>query len=193
MALMSASRCSPEPARECSSMFFTIESARLPCWTTLSRLPQSNSVTSAICSFPCSVMDADCMISLSSSTSSRDRAAKLFTKLRRVFDLMRDAGGQLAERRELLCLNQPLLRGSELFERFCQFPGPSFNVLEQARVLNGKHGLGRERLEQVDRRAWEHTRFFATHHKRAYDSAGPKKRNNKERAIACGQDEIAYR
>ena len=31
-------RCSPEPSRECSSMFLTMESARLPCWTTFSRL-----------------------------------------------------------------------------------------------------------------------------------------------------------
>ena len=32
---MSTGRCSPEPSRECSSMFLTIESARLPCCTIL--------------------------------------------------------------------------------------------------------------------------------------------------------------
>ena len=35
-----------EPSRECSSMFLTIASARLPCWTTLSRLPRRVSVIS---------------------------------------------------------------------------------------------------------------------------------------------------
>src|SRR5262245_1464634 len=36
---MSTTRCSPEPSRECSSMFLTMASARLPCCTTFSRLP----------------------------------------------------------------------------------------------------------------------------------------------------------
>jgi len=38
---------SPVPSRECSSMFLTMESARLPCWTTFSRLSLSVLVSSS--------------------------------------------------------------------------------------------------------------------------------------------------
>ena len=78
---MSTGRCSPEPWRECSSMFLTIESARLPCCTTLSRLP---------CSIVDQLVDLGAALvverrlsssSRSSSTSSPDSAEKLLTKL----------------------------------------------------------------------------------------------------------------
>ena len=74
---MSATLRSPDPARECSSMFLTIESARLPCCTTLSRLPASSSINSAVCSSSCG---AEPIASFSSSMSSIDSAAKLLTK-----------------------------------------------------------------------------------------------------------------
>ena len=45
---MSTGRCSPEPSRECSSMFLTIEWARLPCCTILSRLSRNVSASSVI-------------------------------------------------------------------------------------------------------------------------------------------------
>jgi hypothetical protein len=48
MALILNGRFSPEPSREYSSMFFTMASARLPCCTTLSRLPCSVSASSLI-------------------------------------------------------------------------------------------------------------------------------------------------
>src|ERR1019366_5861345 len=39
MTLRSTGLRSPEPSRECSNIFLTMESPLLPCWTTLSRLP----------------------------------------------------------------------------------------------------------------------------------------------------------
>src|SRR5829696_1953610 len=58
-------------------MFLTIESARLPCCTTFSRLPASSSITSAVCSSSCR---AEAIESFNSWMSSIDSAAKLLTK-----------------------------------------------------------------------------------------------------------------
>ena len=69
------------PARECSSMFLTIESARLPCCTTLSRLPCSSSINSADLARLRRRARAVPSASLSSSMSSIESAAKLLTKL----------------------------------------------------------------------------------------------------------------
>jgi len=38
-----------------------------------------------------------------------------------------DAGGELAERRRLLALDQPVLRGAQVFERLASSPVPSSN------------------------------------------------------------------
>src|SRR5215203_3163044 len=97
---------------------------------------------------------------------------------------MRDAGGQLAERGELLSLDQPLLRGSELLERFRQFPGAGFDVLEQARVLDREHRLRGESLQEVDRRFREHSRLFAADYERADDAVWPQQRNHEKPAVA---------
>src|SRR5215207_4795832 len=132
---MSATLRSPDSARECSSMFLTIESARLPCWTTLPRLQRHQFRRLLLI-----------------RRSRADRIFKLIDELyrergevvdevQRVLDLVRDAGGQLAKRGELLGLDQPLLRRPELLERFRQFPGAGLYVLEQACVLDSKNGL----------------------------------------------------
>ena len=63
---------------------------------------------------------------------------------------MRDARGELAERGELLGLNQAVLRGPQLLQRLCQFTRTRFNVFEQAGILNREHRLCRERLKQIN-------------------------------------------
>ena len=50
----------------------------------------------------------------------RDRR-EIVDEIERVLDLVRDAGGQLAERGELLGLHQAVLRGAQVFQRLRQF------------------------------------------------------------------------
>src|SRR5215510_6973994 len=99
MAFTSVGRCSPELCRECRSMFLTIESARLPCWTTRSRLPRSVSVISPIAALSGELLDE----------LARQRR-EIIHEVERVLDLVRDARRQLPERRELLGLHKPILR-----------------------------------------------------------------------------------
>src|SRR5262249_5851578 len=80
-ALISTTRCSPEPSRECSSMFLTIASARLPCCTTLSRLPRSVSVNSVISARAFWSIVKPFTASCNSSINSLESPAKLLTKL----------------------------------------------------------------------------------------------------------------
>src|SRR5207249_1117818 len=69
------------PWRECSSMFLTMASARLPCCTTLSRLPCSVSAISVISARSLLSRLAPARASRSSSISSAETAEKLLTKL----------------------------------------------------------------------------------------------------------------
>jgi hypothetical protein len=43
---------------------------------------------------------------------------EIIDEIERVFDLVSDAGGKLAERSQLLCLDKPILRGPQIFQRF---------------------------------------------------------------------------
>ena len=70
-------------------------------------------------------------------------------EVERVLDLVRDAGGKLAERGELLRLHEPVLRGPQIFERARQFAGARLHLVEQADILDGDTGLVGERLERA--------------------------------------------
>ena len=114
---MSTGRCSPEPSRECSSMFLTIESARLPCCTIFSRLPCSVSAKSVI-SARAAVVDFHFRQFLLQFVDQLDRErGEIVDEIERVFDLVGDAGGQLAERSEFFGLHQAVLRGAQFLQR----------------------------------------------------------------------------
>src|SRR5262249_42213026 len=80
-ALISTTRCSPEPSRECSSMFLTMASARLPCCTILSRLPRNVCISSVISPRFFSLTFKSASASRNSSIISADNPEKLLTKL----------------------------------------------------------------------------------------------------------------
>src|SRR3954469_10399071 len=65
-------------------------------------------------------------------------------EVQRVLDLVRDAGGELAERGELLRLDEAVLRSLQLGERLGQLLRARLDVLEQLRILDREDGLGRE-------------------------------------------------
>src|SRR5215472_10943389 len=99
-------------------MLLTIPSARLPCSAILSRLPRSISTTSSTAarsSLP-RAATAGAVVSFSSSNNSPESSAKLLTELSG-FDLVGDAGSQLAECRHLLRMNEARLRRLQFLQR----------------------------------------------------------------------------
>ena len=62
-----------------------------------------------------------------------------------VLDLVRDAGSQLAERGELLRLDQTVLRGPQILQRPRPVRGARFNAFEQPRILDGDRWPGPQR------------------------------------------------
>ena len=68
---------------------------------------------------------------------------------------MSDARGKLAQRGELLRLNQPVLRGTQVFQRCRQFPRAGFNTLEQgAGELNVEGAVRLAKLVRGDLSSW---------------------------------------
>ena len=63
---------------------------------------------------------------------------------------MRDAGGQLAKRGELLGLHQAVLRGPQVLQRLRQFAGAGLHALEQPHVLDRDRRLVGEGRDQLD-------------------------------------------
>ena len=97
-------------------MFLTMESARLPCWTTFSRLSFSKRVNSSTSSRIFLSSSAGLSTSLSSSVSSAETAEKLLTKLSG-FLISCAMPAVLAERGEFLGLYQAILRGAQVLQR----------------------------------------------------------------------------
>ena len=114
---MSAGRCSPEPSRECSSMFLTMELARLPCCTTFSRLSLQHA-GQFVDLLPRLVVERGGLEHLVQFVGQFDRERReIVDEIERVLDLVGDAGGELAERGQLLGLDQPVLCGAQVLER----------------------------------------------------------------------------
>src|SRR5215831_18840860 len=120
-ALRSTSRRSPDTPRECSSMLLTMPSARLPCSAIFSRLPVSIAndfvdIGTLVIGQP-GDRRARGLLEL---VQQFDReAGEIVDKVERVFDLVGDAGGQLAKRGHLLGLDQPVLGAAQISE--CAF------------------------------------------------------------------------
>src|SRR5215469_2670301 len=149
MELMSTIRCSPEPSRECSSIFFTMESARLPCCTILSRLPRRVFVSSVISASVLASTFTLPTVSFSSSVNSTDTPEKLLTKLSG-FYFVSGTGSELPQRGELLCLNKAILGRPQILLRFCERAGTLLFGLEQSGVFNCDCRLICERGDQFD-------------------------------------------
>ena len=147
---MSAGRCSPQPSRECSSMFLTMELARLPCWTTFSRLSFSRP-RQFIDFVPDLVGERGGGKQIVQFIRQlRRKRCKVVDEIERVLDLVRDAGGELAEGSQLLGLHQAILGGAQVVEGSGEFPGALLDFVEQADVFDRDHGLVGKRCNQLD-------------------------------------------
>ena len=71
-------------------------------------------------------------------------------EIERVLDLVRDAGGELAERGELLRLHQAVLRSAQVFQRSGQLARARLHLVEQSHVFDRDHRLIGEGLTELD-------------------------------------------
>ena len=63
---------------------------------------------------------------------------------------MRDTGGELTERGELLRLDQAVLRGAQILQRCGKFARAGLDAFEQAHILDCNRGLVSEGRDQLD-------------------------------------------
>ena len=75
------------------------------------------------------------------------KGGEIVDEVERVLDLMRDAGGELAERSEFFGLHQAVLRGAEVVEGFGEIVRALAQFVEQAGVLDRDNGLVCEVLQ----------------------------------------------
>ena len=63
---------------------------------------------------------------------------------------MGDAGGELTEGSELLCLDQAVLCGAQVFQRLRQFARAGFHAFEQPHILDRDRCLVSKCRDQLD-------------------------------------------
>ncbi len=169
-----------------------MESARRPCCTTFCRL-----------SFKRPVRLVDLVADVACERDRRERRVqlvgqfggergKIVDEVERVLDLVGDAGRELAERGQLLGLDQPVLRGAQIVERFGKLPRAILHLVEQAGVLDRDHGLVGEGLEQVDRLVRELTSLRPRHRDGADRNAVAQHRHHEDAAIASRARQLLH-
>ena len=77
---------------------------------------------------------------------------------------MRDTSGELSKRRQLLCLDEAVLRGSQLLQRVGQLSRSCLHLLEQPNVLDCDHSLISEGRYQLDLLVREQSHVRARHY-----------------------------
>jgi len=77
-------------------------------------------------------------------------ARKIVDEIERVLDFVRNAGGELPERGQLLGLHKAVLCGAKFLERLREVGRALAQLIEQARVLNGDDRLRGKRLCKFD-------------------------------------------
>ena len=98
------------------------------------------------------------------------KGREIVDEIQRVLDLVSDARGELAERGELLGLDQPILRPAQIVERGGEFLRARLHLVEQTHVLDRDHGLVGESLHDLDLAIGEIARLLAREHQRALDA-----------------------
>ena len=115
---------------------------------------------------------------------------EIVDEIERVLDLVRDAGGELAERGELLGLDKAILCGAQFFQRHRQFARAGFHAFKQARILNREHRLCRERLKQINGVFREFAGLLAPDDECANGSVGTQQRHDQQGAEPGADDDI---
>ena len=103
---------------------------------------------------------------------------------------MRDAGGELAERGELLRLHQAVLRISQVFQRSGELARARLHLVEQSYVFNRDHRLIREGLNELDLFSGERVHLITADRECADGLVLPEQRNGQNRPVTKPQREI---
>ena len=93
----------------------------------------------------------------------RRQRREIIDEIERVLDLVCDAGGELAERSQLLGLDQAILRGAEVIERSSQLPRAGFDTFEQANIFDRDGSLVGKSGSQLDLLFGKRPRLGARH------------------------------
>ena len=101
---------------------------------------------------------------------------------------MRNAGGELAERSELLGLHQAILRGAEVVERLRQVVGALAQFLQQPRIFDRDHSLLGKIAQEFDLLVAKQPNLVAIDRYRADHLVVPKHRHDSDRAGAAQFD-----
>ena len=112
---------------------------------------------------------------------ARDRR-EIVDEIERVLDLVRDAGGELAERGELLRLHQAILGGAQILKRRGQFARARLDLVEQPHVLDRDDSLVGECRDQLDLLVGERARFPALQREHPDDRSFPRQRHTQPAA-----------
>ena len=112
------------------------------------------------------------------------KGREIVDEIQRVLDLVSDARGELAERGELLGLNQPILRLAQIVERGGELARARLHLVEQPHVLDRDDGLVGEGLDDLNLAIGEMARLLAREHQRALDAAFSEQRHAQQGA--CG-------
>ena len=104
---------------------------------------------------------------------------------------MRDAGGELAERSELLGLHQAILRGAQIFQRKRKLLGALLHLFEQTHVLDGDDGLVGEGLNQIDLALAERSGHRPSQQQHAFDRAVAHQRHGEHRPVIADRWSVA--
>ena len=118
-------------------MFFTMKSARLPCWTTLSRLLFS--IWHQFVQFTsCFLVEGSARkYVVHFSDQFRRQRRKIVDEIERVLDLVGNTRGNLAKRCKLLGLHQAILRPAQVNQRrFGSMPRQLEFLLPTLRIGN---------------------------------------------------------
>ena len=106
-------------------------------------------------------------------------------EVERVLDLVRNAGGELAERGELFGLHEPVLRLAQIVERLLELARARLNFVEQADVLDRNHGLIGEGFEKLDLPFVERTHGLPRDDEPANRLAAAHQRRRKQRPVVA--------
>src|SRR5262245_9473338 len=102
---------------------------------------------------------------------------KIIDEIERILDFVRDPGSELAERRKLFRLNEPILRCSQFFQRPTQFARALLHTFKQANVLDRDRGLVGEGGDQFDLLVGEGINFVTRQRQDADGDTLPQHRN----------------
>src|SRR5262245_2364783 len=120
---------------------------------------------------------------------SRDRR-KIVDEIEWVLDLMGNARRELAQGSQFLCLDKPVLRCLQTFQRPRQLPRARLHLVEKARITDRQHRLRSESLQQIDNPLRKFPGLLAADYQRSNGAVGAEQRDRQQRPKSGAQNDV---